>query len=80
MNKTVTIISIAGISLLMLGAERTLGCVLGSALGLVFNGMFTGEPGEVASRRPEEPLSTNKIDTNRDIGTDCWKTPAAGNL
>ena len=75
MNRTIVIVSIAGLSLLMLGTERTLGCILGSALGLVVNGMFTGKPGDATGKRPEESLSANKVDTNRDIGTDCWKTP-----
>jgi hypothetical protein len=38
-NRIVVIVAIGVLSLFVLGVERTLGCVLGSALALVVNGM-----------------------------------------
>jgi hypothetical protein len=73
-NRTVIIISVVGLSLLMLGTEKTLSYVLGSVLGLVINGVFTGKLLETVNKRPAGSLPDNKIDNNREIGTDLGRT------
>ena len=74
MNRTVILISVAGLSLLIIGAERTMGCVLGSTLAILVNGMLASRPADGAARRSEEMPAPK--DTNRDVGADSWKTPA----
>ena len=40
MRQNTFIISITGLSLLLLGMERTIGCILGSALGVIITGFM----------------------------------------
>jgi hypothetical protein len=74
MNRTIILISVAGLSLLIIGAERTMGCVLGSTLAILVNGMLANKPADGVARRPDEMPPPK--DTNRDVGADSWKTPA----
>jgi hypothetical protein len=80
MNRKVIIISVVGLSLLMLGTEKTLNYVLGGVLGLVVNGVLSGTPGETINKRPNGHLPDNKIDGNREISTDLWRTLAIPSL
>jgi len=74
MNRTIILISVAGLSMLIIGAQRTLGCVLGSTLAILVNGMLVNKPADGTARRSEE--TTPPKDTNRDVGADSWKPQA----
>ena len=74
MNRKIILISIAGLSMLIIGMERTLGCVLGSTLAILVNGMLAGRPSDGGPSGPEKPSAPRE--THRDVGADSWKTPA----
>ena len=71
MSRTIILISVAGLSLLIIGAERTMGCVLGSTLAILVNGMLAERSAGGAAKRSEEAAAPK--DADRD-GPDPWKT------
>lgn len=57
MNRTTILISVAGLSLLIVGAARTIGCVLASTrstLAILVNGMLASKTAAGAARRSDE--------------------------
>jgi len=75
-NRVWIVIGIGAVSFILLGTERTLGCVLGSTLAILVNGVLAGRVLSNGGQPKETSADAENRDIRRELEADTWKTLA----